>query len=70
MDEKREVGKAGAAEKTTYDYYIKELQPFSRKSVIPDGIIENTVKVLIEIGDITPAEVAGKKLADTSYLPR
>ena len=26
----------------TYDYYIKELQPFSRKLVIPDGVVDNT----------------------------
>ncbi len=38
----------------TYDYYVKELQPFSRKLAIPDEIVPSTVKTLIELGDIKP----------------
>jgi NitT/TauT family transport system substrate-binding protein len=53
----------------TYDYYVKELQPFSRKLAIPDEIIGSTVKTLIELGDIRPDAVSAKYV-DLSYLPR
>ena len=53
----------------TYDYYIGELQPFSRKLAVPGQIIEGTVKTLIELGDIK-AEAATAKYVDLSYLPR
>ncbi len=54
----------------TYDYYIKELRPFSRNLAIPSGVVDSTVKVLVEIGDIKPAEVETAKIVDTSYLPK
>ena len=53
----------------TYNYYVGDLQPFSRKLVIPDEIIRSTVKTLIELGDIK-AEAATAKYVDLSYLPR
>ena len=53
----------------TYDYYVKDLQPFSRKLAIPDEIITGTVKTLIEIGDIKPAATSAKYV-DLNYLPR
>ena len=53
----------------TYDYYVKELQPFSRKLAVPDQIIAGTVKTLIELGDIKP-DAASAKYVDLSYLPR
>ena len=53
----------------TYDYYVGELQPFSRKLAIPDEIIRSTVKTLIELGDIKP-DAATAKYVDLSYLPR
>ena len=53
----------------TYDYYVKELQPFSRKLAIPEEIITGTVKTLIEIGDIKPTATS-VKYVDLSYLPR
>ncbi len=54
----------------TYDYYINELKPFSRNLAIPEGLVQSTVKTLVELGDIKEAEVSGKKLVDTAYLPR
>jgi len=54
----------------TYDYFVKELQPFSRKLAIPDTIISSTVKTLIEINDIKEASISGKKLTDASYTPK
>jgi ABC-type nitrate/sulfonate/bicarbonate transport system substrate-binding protein len=53
----------------TYDYYVKELQPFSRKLAIPADIIPTTVKTLIELGDIKP-DAINAKYVDLSYLPR
>jgi NitT/TauT family transport system substrate-binding protein len=53
----------------TYDYYIMQLQPFSRKLAVPDEIIRGTVKTLIELGDIKP-DAATAKYVDLSYLPR
>jgi len=53
----------------TYDYYIKELQPFSRKLAIPPDIIPTTVKTLIELGDIKP-DAVNVKYTDVSYLPQ
>lgn len=50
----------------TYDYYIKDLQPFSRKLAIPQQIVDSTVKTLIELGDIKQPT---KPLIDASYLP-
>src|SRR5262245_23096656 len=54
----------------TYDYFVKELQPFSRKLAIPDTIISSTVKTLIEINDIKEASISGKKLTDASYTQK
>ncbi|MGH6738162.1 MAG: ABC transporter substrate-binding protein [Bradyrhizobium sp.] len=53
----------------TYDYYIKDLQPFSRKLAIPDQIVSGTVKTLADLGDIKPDAVT-TKYVDGSYLPR
>lgn len=53
----------------TYDYYVKELQPFSRKLAIPGEIVPTTVKTLIELGDIKP-DSATKTYADLGYLPK
>jgi NitT/TauT family transport system substrate-binding protein len=53
----------------TYNHYVGELQPFSRKLAIPDEIIRSTVKTLIELGDIKP-EAASARYVDGSYLPR
>ena len=53
----------------TYDYYITQLQPFSRKLAVPDEIIRGTVKTLIELGDIKP-EATTAKYVDVGYLPR
>src|SRR6185312_15009309 len=55
--------------KQTYDYYIGELHPFSRKLAIPDEIVRTTVKTLIELGDVKP-DAAAVKFTDLSYLPR
>ncbi len=54
----------------TYDYYIRELQPFSRGLAVPSQIIASTLKTLVEIGDVKQSETTGKKLTDFSYLPR
>jgi NitT/TauT family transport system substrate-binding protein len=51
----------------TYDYYVKELQPFSRNLAIPPEIVDSTVKTLIELGDIRQPT---KPLIDASYLPK
>lgn len=53
----------------TYDYFINEAQVFSRKLQIPEVIVQNTVRTLIEIGDLKPGGVR-KKLTDVGYLPR
>lgn len=54
----------------TYDYYIRELQPFSRKLAIPGRIVDSTLKTLIEIGDVKQSEATGRRLTDLSYLPQ
>jgi len=54
----------------TYDYYIKDLKPFSHNLTIPEGIVDNTVKTLVQIGDIKQTEVQAAKIVDTSYLPK
>jgi NitT/TauT family transport system substrate-binding protein len=51
----------------TYDYFVRELQPFNRNVSLPDAIIDGTVKTLIELGDIKPTT---RKLVDASYLPK
>ena len=53
----------------TYDYYINDVKPFSRKLVIPSGVVGNTIKTLVELGDIKESEVDAKKIIDASYLP-
>jgi NitT/TauT family transport system substrate-binding protein len=53
----------------TYNYYVGDLQPFSRKLAVPDEIIRSTVRTLIELGDIKP-EATTAKYVDLSYLPR
>ena len=47
----------------TYNYYVGDLQPFSRKLAIPDEIIRSTVKTLIELGDIKPDAATAKYVA-------
>jgi ABC-type nitrate/sulfonate/bicarbonate transport system substrate-binding protein len=54
----------------TYDYYIKELKPFSHHLVIPAGVVDSTVKTLVKIGDIKETEVQAAKIVDSSYLPK
>lgn len=54
----------------TYDYYVKDLQPFSRKLAIPDQIVTSTLKTLVELGDVKQTDTTGKKLVDRSYLPK
>jgi ABC-type nitrate/sulfonate/bicarbonate transport system substrate-binding protein len=54
----------------TYDYYIKELKPFSRHLVMAPGVVDSTVNTLIEIGDIKPSEIQSAKIIDAAYLPK
>lgn len=51
----------------TYDYYVKDLQPFSRKLAIPQQIVDATTKTLVDLGDIKRPT---KPLIDVSYLPK
>jgi ABC-type nitrate/sulfonate/bicarbonate transport system substrate-binding protein len=51
----------------TYEYFVNDLKPLSRKLAIPDQIIAATVKTLVELGDIKQPT---KPLTDTSYLPK
>lgn len=53
----------------TYDYYIGELKPFSRKLAIPEEIVRTTARTLVELGDIK-APSTSMKFTDLSYLPR
>ena len=53
----------------TYDHYIVELQPFSRKLAVPERIVQSTVKTLIELGDIKP-DAATRTYTDLSFLPK
>jgi ABC-type nitrate/sulfonate/bicarbonate transport system substrate-binding protein len=64
------VDKAVATQ--TYDYYVGDLHPFSRKAVLPKEIVDHTFKALVDIGDITAADAkrADGKLMDLSYLPK
>jgi ABC-type nitrate/sulfonate/bicarbonate transport system substrate-binding protein len=64
----RNTGLAPEIAAQTYDYYIGELQPFSRKLAVPEEIVRTTVKTLVELGDVKP-EAATAKFADLSYLP-
>jgi NitT/TauT family transport system substrate-binding protein len=59
------LDKALAAQ--TYDYYVKDLQPFSRKLAIPQQIVDSTVKTLIDLGDIKRPT---KPLIDANYMPK
>jgi ABC-type nitrate/sulfonate/bicarbonate transport system substrate-binding protein len=56
----------------TYDYYIKDLHPFSRKAALPMEIVQHTLKTLVDIGDVSPAEAQQTegKMADLRYLPK
>jgi NitT/TauT family transport system substrate-binding protein len=51
----------------TYDYYFKDLMPFSRKLVIPERIVTTTAETLVKIGDI---ESANHKFIDARFLPQ
>jgi ABC-type nitrate/sulfonate/bicarbonate transport system substrate-binding protein len=55
----------------TYDYYIKDLHPFSRKTALPMEIVQHTLKALVDVGDISPDEAKRTegKMADLRYLP-
>jgi NitT/TauT family transport system substrate-binding protein len=55
----------------TYDYYINDLHPFSRKAALPMEILQNTLKALVEVGDVSPAEAQRIQttMADLRYLP-
>lgn len=54
----------------TYDYYIKELKPFSRHLAIAPGVVDSTVNTLVQVGDIKQSEVRRAKMIDASYLPK
>ena len=54
----------------TYDYYIKDLKPFSRHLAIAPGVVDSTVNTLVHVGDITPSEIHQSKIIDTAYLPK
>jgi ABC-type nitrate/sulfonate/bicarbonate transport system substrate-binding protein len=54
----------------TYDYYIKDLKPFSRHLAIAPGVVDSTVDTLVQIGDIKPSEIQRAKIIDASYLPK
>lgn len=51
----------------TYDYYVKDLHPFSRKLAIPPRIVAATVDTLVAQGDI---KRPSRPLTDLRYLPR
>jgi hypothetical protein len=54
----------------TYDYYTKDLKPFSRHLQIAPGVVDSTVNTLVQIGDIEQSEIQRSKVIDASYLPK
>lgn len=54
----------------TYDYYIKELKPFSRHLAMPPGVVDSTIDTLVQIGDVKPSEIQRAKITDAAYLPK
>lgn len=54
----------------TYDYYIKDLKPFSRHLVIGPSVVDATVNALVKAGDIKETEIQRSKAIDASYLPK
>lgn len=54
----------------TYDYFVNTLQPFSRKLAVPQNIVDSTVKILVELGDVKQVALAGKTLVEAGYLPK
>jgi ABC-type nitrate/sulfonate/bicarbonate transport system substrate-binding protein len=56
----------------TYDYYIKDLHPFSRKAALPMQIVHHTLQALVDVGDVSAAEAKATegKMADLQYLPK
>ncbi len=51
----------------TYDYFVNDLHPLSRKLAIPDQVVKATVDTLVELGDI---ERPTRKFVDLSFLPQ
>lgn len=54
----------------TYDYYIRELKPFSRRLVMAPGVVDSTIDTLIQLGDIKRSEIQRAKIIDAAYLPK
>ena len=56
----------------TYDYYAKDLHPFSRGAALPRQIVEHTFMTLVDIGDISKAEAKKSQghMMDLNYLPK
>ena len=54
----------------TYDYYIKELKPFSRHLLIAPSVVDSTVNTLVQVGDIKQSEIQRAKIIDAAYLPK
>jgi ABC-type nitrate/sulfonate/bicarbonate transport system substrate-binding protein len=56
----------------TYDYYIKDLHPFSRKAALPMEIVQHTLQALVDVGDVSADEAkrTQDKMADLQYLPK
>lgn len=54
----------------TYDYYVRDLKPFSRNLAIPGSVVDSTIATLVQAGDITKSEVQQSKIVNTGYLPK
>jgi ABC-type nitrate/sulfonate/bicarbonate transport system substrate-binding protein len=54
----------------TYEYYVNQLQPFSRKLAIPETIVQTTLKTLVDLGDVKQTDSTARKLMDLTYLPQ
>jgi ABC-type nitrate/sulfonate/bicarbonate transport system substrate-binding protein len=56
-----------AVARQTYDYFVGDLRPLSRKLAIPDAIVATTIKTLVDLGDIKQPT---RPVVDMSYLPK
>src|SRR5262249_24950597 len=53
-----------------YDYYFKELKPFSRDLSIAPANVQAILDIMVETGDMKAPTPPSSKYVDLSYLPK
>ncbi len=64
------IGQDHSVDVKAYDYYVNDLQPYTRKMAVPAPAMQGTLDTVVEEGQLSSPTPAISKYLDLGYLPQ